>query len=175
VQKELVAAGKVNLVSDRELYNTAAELTRIMGHKNPTRFFNDPTAINPQTGQLMHPPPAPPQPPPDPKLLATQARAQIEQTMVAHKAQLAQQQAQNDAIHQQVKLQAEIELSKIKAGLDAKVALLDAHLKSLADAQKLQHTQAKHEMALAEAALGTVAASRDPTSGQDKTEGNDGR
>jgi hypothetical protein len=31
VQKQLVAGGKTNLVSDRELYNTAAELTRIMG------------------------------------------------------------------------------------------------------------------------------------------------
>jgi hypothetical protein len=154
VQKELAVAGKINLVSDRELYNTAAELTRIMGHKNPSRFFNDPTATNPQTGQLLHPPPAPPQPPPDPKLLAVQARAQIDQAMASHKAQLAQQQAQNDAIHQQVKMQAEIELAKIKSDLDAKIALLDAHLKSLADAQKLQHTQAAHEMALAEAALG---------------------
>jgi hypothetical protein len=159
VQKELAVAGKINLVSDRELYNTAAELTRIMGHKNPNRFFNDPTATNPQTGQLLHPPPAPPQPPPDPKLLAAQARAQIDQAMVAHKAQLAQQQAQNDAIHQQVKMQAEIELAKIKSGLDAKIALLDAHLKSLADAQKLQHTQAAHEMALAEAALGMAGRS----------------
>src|SRR5690349_5690571 len=49
VQKQLVAAGKINLVSDRELFNTAAELTRIMGHKNPDRFFNDPAAIDPQT------------------------------------------------------------------------------------------------------------------------------
>jgi hypothetical protein len=51
VQKEILAAGKVNLVGDLQLYNTAAELTRIMGHKNPDRFFNDPPAINPQTGQ----------------------------------------------------------------------------------------------------------------------------
>jgi hypothetical protein len=29
--------------------NTGAELTRIMGHKNPDKFFNDPFAINPQT------------------------------------------------------------------------------------------------------------------------------
>src|SRR5229473_1245544 len=69
VQKELVTAGKINFGSDRELYNTAAELTRIMGHKNPDRFFSDPTAINPQTGQLLNPPPAPPAPPPDPKLM----------------------------------------------------------------------------------------------------------
>src|SRR5882724_5993322 len=146
IQKQLVAGGKINLVGDRELYNTAAELTRIMGHKNPDRFFGDPTAINPQTGQLLHPPPMPPAPPPDPKLLAAQARAQIDQQAAAHKAQLVQQQAQNDAIHQQVKIQAEIELVKIKAGLDAKIAMLDAHLKSLTEAQKMQHAQAQHQM-----------------------------
>src|SRR5262245_38079056 len=87
IQKELVMGGKVHLVGDRELYNTAAELTRIMGHKNPDPFFNDPAATHPQTGQLLHPPPAPPQPPPDPKLLAIQARAQTDQAMAAHKAQ----------------------------------------------------------------------------------------
>ena len=59
VQKELLAGGKINLVGDRQLYNTAAELTRIMGHRNPDQFFNDPMAVNPQTGQLLHPPPAP--------------------------------------------------------------------------------------------------------------------
>jgi hypothetical protein len=158
VQKELASAGKINLVSDRELYNTAAELTRIMGHKNPDRFFTDPTAINPQTGQLLHPPPQPPAPPPDPKLLAVQARAQIDQAMAAHKAQLAQQQAQNDAIHQQVKIQAEIELAKIKTGLDARIAMLDAHLKSVIEAQKMQRAQAAHEMEVAEAALGMATA-----------------
>ncbi|VIO77370.1 hypothetical protein CI41S_56250 [Bradyrhizobium ivorense] len=76
VQKELFGGGKVNMVGDRELYNTAVELTRIMGHKNPDRFFNDPSAVNPQTGQLLNPPPAPPAPPPDPTVLALQAQAQ---------------------------------------------------------------------------------------------------
>jgi hypothetical protein len=136
VQKELIAAGKVNLVGDSELYNTAAELTRIMGHKSPGRFFNDPTAINPQTGQLLHPPPAPPAPPADPKLLAVQARAQTDQAAAAHKAQLEQQKAQNDAVHQQVKLQAEIGLAKIKTELDAKMAVLDAHLTAATEVRK---------------------------------------
>jgi hypothetical protein len=162
VQKELAAAGKSSLVGDRELYNTAAELTRIMGHKNPDRFFSDPTAVNPQTGQLLHPPAPPPQPPPDPKLLAAQARAQADQAMAAHKAQLAQQQAQNDTIHQQVKIQAEIELAKIKAGLDARIAMLDAHLKTLSEAQKMQHAQTAHNMEVAEAALGMAAAAAGP-------------
>src|SRR6185312_128757 len=126
VQKEMLAGGKSNLVGDAQLYNTAAELTRIMGHKNPDKFFNDPSAINPQTGQLLHPPPAPPAP--EPKLLAAQARAQTEQALAVHKAQVEQQQAQNAAVHLQVKTQAEIELAKIKADLDAKLKILDAHI-----------------------------------------------
>jgi hypothetical protein len=59
-----------------------------MGHKNPNQFFNDPSAINPQTGQLLYPPLAPPSPPPDPKLLAAQARAQTDAVIAAHQAQL---------------------------------------------------------------------------------------
>jgi len=132
VQKQLIAGGKINLAGDQQLYNTAAELTRIMGHKNPDKFFNDPTAVDPQTGQLLHPPPAPPAPPPDPKLLA----AQTDQAAAAHQAQLEQQKAQNDAIHQQVKLQAEIGLARIKAELDAKMALMDAHLRATTEAQR---------------------------------------
>jgi hypothetical protein len=176
IQKELIAGGKVNMVGDRELYNTAAELTRIMGHKNPGRFFNDPTAVNPQTGQLLYPPPAPPTPPPDPKLLALQARAQADQLAAAHRAQAEQQKVQADAIHQQVKMQAEIELAKIKTELDARMKVLDAHLRAATEQQKMHHAEAHHEMEVAEAALGMVAAaaSRDAKmqarNGKDKSD-----
>jgi hypothetical protein len=163
IQKEMLAGGKVHMVGDRELFNTATELTRIMGHKNPGRFFNDPTAVNPLTGQLLHPPPTPPAPPPDPKLLALQARAQADQLAAAHRAQVEQQKLQADAIHQQVKMQAEIELTKIKTELDARMKVLDAHLKTAAEQQKMHHAQAHHEMEVAEAALGMAeaGASRD--------------
>jgi hypothetical protein len=143
IQKQLAAGGKVNLVGDRELYNTAAELTKLMGHKNADRFFCDPTAVDSQTGQLRHPPPPPPAPPSDPKLLALQARAQADQAAAAHKAQIERQKAQNDAIHQQVKSQAAIELAQIKAELEAKMKLLDAHLKASAETQKMQHEPAQ--------------------------------
>jgi hypothetical protein len=136
IQEKLVAGGKANLVGDAQLYNTAAEITRIMGHKNPDKFFNDPGAINPQTGQLLHPPAPPPSPPPDPKLLQIQAKAQTDQAIAAHQAQIAQQKAQSDAIHQQIKTQAAIELARIKAELDAKMAVLDAHLKAATEAQR---------------------------------------
>jgi len=169
VQKQLIASGKTSLVGDRELYNTAAELTRIMGHKNPNRFFCDPTAVNPQTGQLLHPPPAPPAPPPDPKLLAAQARAQADQAAAAHKVQLEQQKVQSDAIHQQVKVQAEIELAKIRAGLDARMAILDSHLKAATQAQKMSHAQARHQMDVAKTAHGPDVKMQQGRSAGDET------
>lgn len=97
----MIAGGKTNLVGDLQLCNIAAELTRIMGHKHPDKFFNDPAGLNPQTEQLLRPPPAPPAPPPDPKLLAVQARVKTEQAIATHKVQIAKQQAQNAALHLQ--------------------------------------------------------------------------
>ena len=111
-----------------------------MGHKNPGRFFNDPTAVNPQTGQLLYPPPAPPTPPPDPRVLALQAKAQADQLAVAHRAQVEQQKAQADAIHQKLKAEAEIELAKIKAELDAQIKVFDAHLQAATEARKSERS-----------------------------------
>ena len=174
VQKEFVAAGKTNIVSDTQLYNTAAELARIMGHKSPDQFFRDPDAKGPD-GQLLNPPAAPQ---PDPKVAAitakaavdkqvAQDRAQIEQQKAAHKAQLDQQAAQNDAIHQQVKAQAEAELQKIKSDMEAKMKILDAHIKLVTmehtERRKQethhitgQHAHNKHQMELTTGALDMV-------------------
>lgn len=149
IQKELIAGGKANMVGDRELYNTATELTRIMGHKNPGRFFSDPTAVDPQTGQLLHPPPAPPAPPPDPAVLLLQARAQAEQ-----------QRVQADAVRQQVKLQAEIELATIKSELDARMKVLEAHLKADLELGKMQHAQARQDIEAAGSAMRAFATAR---------------
>ena len=50
------------------------------------------------------------------------------------------------------------DLRKIKAEIEARMKLLDAHLKAATERQKLQHAQAHHEMEVAEAALGLAAA-----------------
>ncbi|WP_018321471.1 hypothetical protein [Bradyrhizobium sp. WSM2793] len=42
VQKEIVANGMTNVVDPGKIYNTAAELTKIMGHKNPDKFLKGP-------------------------------------------------------------------------------------------------------------------------------------
>src|SRR6185312_3240269 len=46
VQKELIAGGKAHMVPDDRLFNSASELTKIMGHRNPDRFFADPSEKN---------------------------------------------------------------------------------------------------------------------------------
>jgi hypothetical protein len=151
VQEKLAAAGKTNIVGDGELYNTAVELTKIMGHKNPDRFFKDPDEKGPD-GQLVNPPP---QPKADPKVEAINAKAAVDkqaaetkavldQQKAQHQAQLDQQAAQNDAIHQQVKAQAEAELVKFKAGIEAKLKVIDAHYKAVQAEQAAQHKQQEH-------------------------------
>jgi hypothetical protein len=143
VQKEMLAGGKANLVGDRELYNTASELTKIMGHKNPDKFFNDPEAKDPQTGQLLHPPI---QPPPDPKVMAIQAQAQNDQAELAMKAKLDQQKAQDAA-----------QLAQFKAEVDAKLKLIEAHLKAVEMERKAAHDQQQHHAKVAETVVDMVA------------------
>ena len=90
-----------------------------------------------QPARASHPPPAPPQPPPDPKLLALQARLQADGATAAHEAQAERDKAGRrhpSAVQDQV----EIELARLKAGLDAKIALLDVHRKAAAEQQKMQ-------------------------------------
>lgn len=179
VQKEMVAAGKMNIVGDAQLYNTAAELTRIMGHKSPDQFFKDPDAKGPD-GQLLNPPVTPP---PDPKVAAITAKAQIDQQSAAHRAQLEQQKAthkaqldqqaaQNDAIHQQVKAQAEAELQKVRAEIEAKLKILDGQIRMAAATQAahhkqeihhvgMQHDHNTHQMDLASGALDMIARAHD--------------
>ncbi|MGA7807151.1 portal protein [Bradyrhizobium sp.] len=154
VQKELVGAGKTNLVGDKELYNTAVELTRIMGHKNAGRFFKDPSEINPQTGQLAN---APPPPKPDPKVQAIQAQAQVDQQAMQQKAQLEQQQAQLDAVHQHVKSAADVQIAQLKAELEARLKVLDAHIQAIGEARAARHDNERHRTQLAGDVLGVVA------------------
>jgi hypothetical protein len=155
VQKELLAGGKSNLVDDKKLYNTAAQLTRILGHKAPDEFFNDPTEKDPQTGQLKYPPPLPQ---PDPKLQVAQFNAQAKQQDSAQKFQLDQQRAQNDAVHQQVKAQTDAALAQFKAELDARLKLFDTHMQAQQHAQDMHHERQTHNLNVAGQLVGMAQA-----------------
>jgi hypothetical protein len=160
IQKEMIAGGKVNLVDDQKLFNTAQEISKVMGHKNADRFFNDPSDKNPDGSPKY--PPAPP--PPSPEAIKGQVQMQIAQTKAQHdqqtaaqKGQLEQAKAQTDALHQQMKAQADIEIAKVKAELDAKIAIIEAHVKMVQDEQKMRHTHEQHQMKIQQGALGMAA------------------
>jgi hypothetical protein len=150
VQKELIAGGKPHLVGDDGLFNTAAELCKIIGFRNPDRFFNDPSEVDPKTGQLKNPPPPPQQ---DPKVQIEQIKQQGKQAETAQKAQIDQQKAQLDAMHESVQAQADIEVARIKADLDAKLAVMDAHLKAAGHQQEMMQADHKHVLEVAKAAF----------------------
>jgi hypothetical protein len=141
-QKELLLGGKANLVDDTNLFNSATELAKIAGHKNADRFFNDPQAKNPD-GSLKHPPIATP---PDPKVLAIQAQAQNDQQELAMKAKLDQQKSEDAA-----------QLAHFKAEIDAKLKIIDAHIKAVEAERKMTADQQAHHAKLVEAVVGVAA------------------
>ena len=143
IQEKLLAGGKANLVDDTNLFNAATELCKINGHKNADKFFNDPQAKDPQTGQLLHPPIPPP---PDPKVVAIQAQAQNDQQELAMKAQLDQQKAKDAA-----------DLAKFKADIDAKMKLLEGHIRAIEAERKMAADQQQHHAKIAETVVGMVA------------------
>lgn len=124
LQKELLVGGKVNMVSDENLFNTAKEITRLVGHKDTDTFFTDPQK-NPAQPQ---------QAPPDPKLVQIQA-----QTM------LQREKMQADNQHQMSKLQADAALEQQRFEHDKELALLDMQMKQQQHVQTITHNQQKHE------------------------------
>lgn len=172
VQKEMIAGGKVNLVDDQGLYNTAAELTKIMGYKNPDKFFNDPSAKDPQTGQPLHPPVPPP---PDPALIKVQADAQMKdkelqmrgQEIMANaeiakqaderKAQIESVQAQADIATEQRKLEGEMALAQQKFELERELKLMDFQLKKQMHDEEMQMRREQHQQAMQAGAFKVAA------------------
>ncbi len=151
LQKELLIGGKSNLVTDKNLYNTAKQVTKLLGAPNVDDFFSDPEAKGPD-GQLLHPPP---QQQPDPKVQIEGLKAQHAQQLgqmklqadtqaTQMKAALDQQKAQADMQHQVVKTHAEQQLAQAKADMQAKLAILEHGLKQRETELTLQFEREKH-------------------------------
>lgn len=165
VQKELILGGKTNLVGDQELYNSASELSKIMGHKNADKFFNDPSAKDPQTGQPLHPPPPPPV---DPKVMQIQMQAQLDEKADQRKAGIEQVQAQSDIATQNKKTEAEMIQSERDFQLKKELAIMQAQLeqqkfqaeearKDREHQQKMELAREQHQASLQSAQLGMAA------------------
>ena len=148
-QKEMLQGGKVNLVDDQKLFNTASRLVHLTGYKNADEFFNDPSARDPQTGQLKYPPP-PPQPSPEVVKAQSQAQlathqAQLDERKDQRKAQIEATQAQADIVTQNKKTEAEIYQMQLDYQLKRDLMEREFQLKEREDQRK--HEMHEQEMA----------------------------
>lgn len=143
IQEKIVGAGKTNIVDDEKIWNLAAELTKLTGYKNPDRFFNDVTQKDPQTGQPKFPPPPAPM---DPKVMAIEAQAKNDQAELSMKAELDKMKAQDAA-----------QLAQFKAEIDAKLKVLEAHVKMAEAERKARADQQAHRAKLVETVVDVAA------------------
>jgi hypothetical protein len=125
IQKEMMGAGKSNMVDDTLLYNTAKKLVEATGFRHAEYFFKDPAT---------QPPPQPPPPPPEIMVQQMIAQAELEkakaqQQEVALKGQIAQQDFQ-------IELK-KLELEAAKIRLEAE----KAGLKGLQDNKKIEYNK----------------------------------
>ncbi len=160
IQKELLLGGKTNLVDDQALFNSVADIAKIMGHKNADKYINDPSEKNPD-GSPKHPPPPAPV---DPKIEQIKLQAQTDQQALQSKAEIEKLQAQADIATQQQKTQAEIALADKKADLEAKLAVLEFQMREREHELKvmeLRHKMAAqdqlHQHKVKEAEVGLIA------------------
>jgi hypothetical protein len=107
-QKEALAAG---MVSPRNLWESAQELARLLGHRNAERFFVEPGS------EPADPASAPIEQPPDPKLQEIAARIEIEKTQALADAATEEKKAQfeMELERQRFEFQKELELLRLQA------------------------------------------------------------
>jgi hypothetical protein len=135
-QEKAIAAG---LVSPKNLYNSAKELTRLAGHKNVDLFFTPPgTPPAPND-----PASAPIQPPSDPKAQEAQQRIELEKTKAGVDAQLSAQKQQADRQMSAAKIAADTQFKReqLKTEFELKVQQMNAEF-------ALRREQMAAEMAL---------------------------
>jgi hypothetical protein len=135
-QEKAIAAG---LVSPKNLYNSASELTKLAGHKNVGLFFTPPgTPPDPDD-----PASAPIQPPSDPKAQEAQQRIELEKAKAAADGQLSAQKHQADQQMSAARIAADTQFKReqLKIEFDLKVRQMNAEF-------ALRREQMAAEMAL---------------------------
>ena len=135
-QEKAIAAG---LVSPKNLYNSASELTKLAGHKNVGLFFTPPgTPPDPDD-----PASAPIQPPSDPKAQEAQQRIELEKAKAAADGQLSAQKHQADQQMSAARIAADTQFKReqLKIEFDLKVQQMNAEF-------ALRREQMAAEMAL---------------------------
>jgi hypothetical protein len=136
VQKEHMMGG-LPTVSPDNIYNSAAELTKLVGQKNPELFFTDPKSPQGQQIAQAH------AQKPDPRMAETQANIQIGQAK-----------AQADLQLQQAKIGAQTQADQAKMQSDAAMAQQQMQAEFVLKREQMNaELQLKREQMLMEMAL----------------------
>jgi hypothetical protein len=156
LQKEALAAGKTNLVSDANLYNSAKEMTKLVKLKDVDAYFTDPKDQ------------PPPQPQEDPEITKAKMKAEIEKLQamadievnkqkVHADAALGDRKANADIAINQMKTEADLELARQKAVFDLEIKRAELEMKREEHAMKMReqsvsmsHKEAEHGMRIEE-------------------------
>jgi hypothetical protein len=168
IQVQALEGGKSNLVTDKNLYNSAKEYVKLIGKKDVDTFFSDPEAVDEQTGEPLNPPP---EPPPDPKMLEVQLKqqelemkgqelaqkAQLDQMADERKAEIERIQAEADIATQDRKAQTELQLAQQKFELERELKLMDHQLKREAQQADLEMKRELHSHSIQSSQMGMVA------------------
>lgn len=112
IQAKLLESGKAGMVQDKNLYNTAKELTKALGFKDPSMFFTDPTSPEGPWAQATM------AQKPDPKVLELQAKAEIEKT-----------QAEADIVTQNKKIESEMALAQQKFAFESQLKMAEHEMR----------------------------------------------
>jgi hypothetical protein len=143
-QKDAIAAG---MVSPKNLYESAKQLVRLAGYKDPDSYFTAPGRApdpnDPASAAIA--------PPGDSKVQELQLKAQLEQKVAENKAQIEQIQAQADIATQDRKTQAEMALMEKKFALESQIALIEAQIKRDEHQFNMQAKQQSHDAEMARA------------------------
>lgn len=148
-QAQAMAAG---MVTPENLMNTATELTKAMGYKNPERFFSKPDPKKP--------------PPPSPEMAKVQAETQAKQAQLQQEGQIKTQQMQADGQIKSAQMQQEgqIETQKMQMEFELKRWQIEQEMllkrEQLVAELQLQREQFQAELAMKER-LGVLSAANE--------------
>jgi hypothetical protein len=109
----------IGVATPKNVYNLHADIVKLMGHRNPDNYFNDPE---------QHPPP-PKGPPPE---------LQIEQMKLQASAQSQQVDLQQKAQATQAQIQADAQLAQLKAQFDQQTAAADREHEAQTEQMRMQ-------------------------------------
>lgn len=114
-QAELVAAGKSNIVSDKNIYNSAKELVKLIDLKTVEPYFTDPESEEGmRASQAMAQRP-------DPSMMEAQGKLQIEQAKAQGNLQIEQAKTQSVMQMDQAKLQSTVQIEAAKLEQEAAI------------------------------------------------------